>query len=73
MGRLPRMGFELGQPHSRLESVNEFKERMTDALMEAKAALLKSKDEMAKYYDWRRTPAVRDQWRQRDPGQIEKV
>ena len=51
------MGFEPGQPHSRLESVNEFKERMTDALTEAKAALLQSKDEMAKYYDWRRTPA----------------
>ena len=30
---------------------------MTDALMEAKAALLKSKDEMAKYYDQRWTPA----------------
>ena len=32
---------------------------MTDALTEAKAALLKSKDEMAKYYDRRWTPAVR--------------
>ena len=50
------MGFELGQPRSRLESVNEFKEQMTDVLTEAKAALLKSKDEMAKYYDQRRTP-----------------
>ena len=30
---------------------------MADMLMEAKAALLKSKDEMAKYYDRRRTPA----------------
>ena len=30
---------------------------MEDALMEAKAALAKSKDEMAKYYDRRRTPA----------------
>ena len=56
-GRLPQMGFEPGQPRSRLETVNEFKERMTDALTEAKAALLKSKDEMAKYYDRRRTPA----------------
>ena len=30
---------------------------MTDALTEAKAALLKLKDEMAKYYDRRWTPA----------------
>ena len=54
--RLPWMGFESGQPHSCLESVNEFKEWMTDALTEAKAALLKSKDEMAKYYNQRWTP-----------------
>src|SRR5271156_2772435 len=52
------MGFKPGQPPSRLESVNEFKERMKDALDEAKAALAKSKDEMAKYYDRRRTPAL---------------
>ena len=51
------MGFELEQGHSPLESVNEFKERMEDALMEAKAALAKSTDEMSKYYDRRRTPA----------------
>ena len=30
---------------------------MEDALMEAKAALAKSKDKMAKYYDCRQTPA----------------
>ena len=51
------MGFEPGQPHCHLESVNEFKEWMMDALMEAKVALSKSKDEMAKYYNWRQTPA----------------
>ena len=51
------MGFEPGQLRSHLESVNEFKERMADALMEAKAALSKSKDEMAKYYNQRWTPA----------------
>jgi len=56
-GRLPRMGFEPNQPPSRLESVNEFKERMESTLEEAKAALAKSKDDMAKYYDRRRTPA----------------
>ena len=42
------MGFELEQGHSHLESVNEFKERMEDALMEAKAALAKSKDEIVR-------------------------
>ena len=55
-GRIPWMGFELGQGHSCLESINEFKERMEDALTEAKAALAKSKDEMSKYYDHRWTP-----------------
>ena len=30
---------------------------MKDTLDEAKAALVKSKDNMAKYYDWKRTPA----------------
>ena len=40
-----------------MESVNEFKERMEDALKKAKAALAKSKDDMAKYYNQRRTPA----------------
>jgi hypothetical protein len=50
-GQIPRMGFEPGQQRSHLESVNEFKKRMEDALEEAKAALTKSKDDMAKYYD----------------------
>ena len=40
-----------------MESVNEFKEQMENVLKEAKVALVKSKDEMAKYYDHRRTPA----------------
>ena len=31
---------------------------MEDALNEAKVALVKSKDSMAKYYDRRRTPAL---------------
>ena len=51
------MGFEPDQRQSHIESVNEFKERMEDALKEAKAALVKSKDNMAKYYNWRRTPS----------------
>ena len=57
-GRIPQMGFEPSQRRSHIESVNKFKERMEDALKEAKVALAKSKDDMAKYYDWRRTPAL---------------
>ena len=56
-GRLPRMGFEPDHPPSRVESVNEFTARMKSTLEEAKAALTKSKDDMARYYDRRRTPA----------------
>ena len=51
------MGFDPDQRRSHVESVNEFKERMEDALKEAKAALVKSKDDLAKYYDRRRTPS----------------
>ena len=51
------MGFEPDQQQSHIESVNRFKERMEDALKEAKVALVKSKDYMAKYYDQRRTPS----------------
>ena len=56
-GRLPRMGFEPDQPPSRLESVNEFTDRMKSTLEEAKAALAKSKDDMTRYYNQRRTKA----------------
>ena len=51
------MGFEPDQFRSNLESINEFKERMESALKEVKEALAKSKDDMVKYYDRRRTPA----------------
>jgi hypothetical protein len=51
------MGFEPDQHTSQLESVNEFKDRMTSTLEEAKAALSKSKDDMARYYNQRRVPA----------------
>ena len=50
-GRLPRMGFEPDQPRSRLESVNKFTDQMKGMLEEAKAALAKSKDDMARYYN----------------------
>ena len=56
-GRTPRMGFEPDQARSRMESVNEFKERVQGTLEEAKAALVKSKDDMTRYYNRRRTPA----------------
>jgi len=52
------MGFEPDQPRSHVESVNEFKERMTDTLEEAKAALAKSKDDMMLYYIQKWTPAL---------------
>jgi len=55
---VPHVGFEPDQPRSRMESVNEFKDRMTDTLEEAKAALAKSKDDMTLYYNWKRTPAL---------------
>jgi hypothetical protein len=51
------MGFKPDQPLSRLESVNEFTERMKTMLEEAKAALAKSKDDMARYYNQKRTRA----------------
>ena len=52
------MGFKPDQPPSHVESVNKFKEQMENALKEAKAALVKSKDDMAKYYDQRWIPAL---------------
>jgi hypothetical protein len=56
-GRHPRMGFEPQQPCSKLESVNEFVERMAQGLEEAKAALTTAKDEYAMYYNRRWEPA----------------
>ena len=57
-GRLPRMGFELNQHPSWIESVNEFTEQMKNTLEEAKVAPVKSKDDMARYYNQRWTPAL---------------
>ena len=56
-GRHPRMGFEPRQRASHLETVNEFTERMKTTLGEARAALVKAKDDMARFYNLRRTPA----------------
>jgi transposase InsO family protein len=55
-GRHPRMGFEPRQHRSHLETVNEFTERMKSTLEEAKAALRKAKDDMARFYNQGRRP-----------------
>jgi len=55
-GRHPRMGFEPDQPRSWMETVNEFTDRMKATLEEAKSALAKSKDNMARYYNQRHSP-----------------
>jgi hypothetical protein len=53
----PQMGFEPHQPPSRVEMVNEFTDWMKATLGEAKSALTKAKDDMARYYNQRRSPA----------------
>ena len=50
-GRQPRMGFEPRQPESRLETINEFRDRMDSTLSEARSALTKAKEDMAWYYN----------------------
>jgi hypothetical protein len=57
-GRNPRMGFEPQQPHSHLESVNEFMDHMALRIEEAKVALTKAKNEYTMYYNRRREPAL---------------
>ena len=51
------MGFEPGQSQSHTETVNEFKDRMEKSLEEVRSALAKAKDNMAQYYNRKRTPA----------------
>jgi len=57
-GRIPRMGFEPRQNHSDLETVNEFTERMRMAIKKAKSAICKAQEDMKRYYDQHRTPAL---------------
>jgi hypothetical protein len=45
------MGFEPNQPPSKVKAVNEFTNRMKSTLEEARAALAKSKGDMARYYN----------------------
>jgi len=52
------MGFEPRQNHSDLETVNEFTERMRMAIKEAKSTIRKAQDNIKRYYDRRRTPAL---------------
>jgi hypothetical protein len=52
------MGFEPQQPRSKLESVNEFADRMALGIEEAQSALTKAKDKYAMYYNRRWEPAL---------------
>jgi len=45
-GRIPHMGFEPSQVPSRLETVNEFTERMKSATEEAKSVICKAQEDM---------------------------
>ncbi|KAG5732613.1 hypothetical protein E4T56_gene16891 [Termitomyces sp. T112] len=56
-GRHPRMGFEHWARPSENNSINKFVNQMRRAQEEAKAALVRAKEDMAWYYDCRRTPA----------------
>ena len=52
------MGFEPHQPESRLKTVNEFQDQMDSTLSEARSALAKAKEDMARYYNQHRVPAL---------------
>jgi len=56
-GRIPRMGFELRQDPSSLETVNEFTKRMESATEEAKSTIRKAQEDMTRYYNQRRSLA----------------
>jgi len=56
-GRIPRMGFELRQDPSSLETVNEFTKRMEFATEEAKSTICKAQKDMTRYYNRRRSLA----------------
>jgi hypothetical protein len=51
------MGFEPHRLRSKLESVNEFTERMAQGLEEARSAIAKAKNEYAMYYNCRQESA----------------
>jgi len=57
-GRLPCMGFKPRQNPSGLETVNEFMERIRTAIDEAKYTICKTQNDMKRYYNRQRTPAL---------------
>ena len=57
MGRIPHMGFKPRQDPSSLETVNEFTKRIESATEEAKSAIRKAQEDMARYYNRRRSLA----------------
>jgi len=52
------MGFKPRQNPSSLETVNKFTERMRIVIEKAKSAIYKAQDDMKRYYNHRRTPAL---------------
>jgi hypothetical protein len=64
--RNPCMGFEPQQPHSTLDSANEFAEHIALGIEEAKVALTKAKDKYTMYYNRRRNVVVTDLLDQQD-------
>jgi hypothetical protein len=56
-GRHLRMGFKPQQARLKLESVNEFTDRMGEGLEDMKAALMKVKDKYVMYYNRRHESA----------------
>ena len=56
-GRHPHMGFEPAQLPTKVKAVSDFVNHIKDTLSEAWAALVKSKDDMAHYYNQRCMPA----------------
>jgi len=56
--KLPCMGFKPQQNSFSLETVNEFTERMKMAIEEAKSTIYKAQDDMKRYYNQQRTPAL---------------
>ena len=51
------MGFEPTRARSKVESANEFHDRIASGVSEARSTLVKAKEEYKRYYDRQRTPA----------------
>jgi len=51
IGQILRMGFELRQNPSGLETVNEFTKKMQSATEEAKSVIRKAQEDMMRYYN----------------------